>query len=333
MKKILLLLFVIPTLSFGQTKTSVTNGDFYNPLTWDCFCLPASGDNVVINHDLTMNTGIYYTAGTITINPSGSLTQTGINRDIWIDGSGRFINHGDVHVRYFLTSQWTYLENNGNFNNIDSMLTQGVVNNSGTINVYDFLNDHVANFGNFGTMNIQHNMNNQGNFDNYGSIDIGLDFSNCNTQSVHAEFTNNGTMCIANNFLNCNGDELNGSGHYYIGSLASNLGEFSGTFTFHTPTGTMAINGTIGSNVTITTGSCALYISENENIDFQLYPNPATETIFVSEKTGDYTITDIKGQIVKEGKLTQNGINVSDLNNGVYFFKLNNRGVTRLQKL
>lgn len=332
MKKLLLAAIILPTLLFAQTKTSVSNGAFYNPLTWDCICLPASGDNVVINHDLTMNTSIYYTAGSITINASGSLVESGGDRDLWVDGSGRFINHGDVSVRYIVNSQWAYLENTGNFNNIDSMLTQGVVNNSGVIGVYDFLNDQTANFGNFGTINVQNNMNNQGNFDNYGSIDVGLDFSNCNTQAMNAEFTNYGGICIANNFLNCSGDEVNGTGNYYIGSLASNLGLFSETFTFHTPTGTMAIAGTIESGVTITTGSCALEVAENENSDFELYPNPTNQTIHASEQQGNYIISDTKGQIILKGKLNQYGIDVSDLTNGIYLFHIENKGVTRFVK-
>lgn len=332
MKRILLLLLTLPMISFSQTKTSVANGAFYNPLTWDCVCLPASGDNIVINHDLTMNTSIYYTAGSITINASGSLMKTGNDKDIWVDGSGQLINHGDLSVRYFVSSNWTYIDNKGNFNNIDSMLIRGVMNNSGTINVYDFLNDQTANFGNFGDLNVQHNMNNQGNFDNWGFINIGLDFSNCNTQSLNAEFTNYNTMCIANNFLNCNGDELNGTGHYYIGNLASNLGLFSGTFTFHTPSGTMAIPGTIGSNVTVTTGNCSLEVTENENIDFQLYPNPASQTINVSEQQGNFTITDTKGQVVLIGVLNQSGIDVSNLENGIYLFQIENKGITRFVK-
>lgn len=332
MNKLLYILFLSPIFTFAQTKTTITNGDFYNPLTWDCLCLPASGDNVVINHDISMNVGIYYTSGTITINPSGSLTDNGTNKDIWVDGTGRLINHGDISVRYMATSSYTYVDNTGSFSGIDSMLTRGVMNNSGTIDVYDFLNDYTANFGNFGEINVQNNMNNQGNFDNWDAVDIGLDFSNCNTQSIHGEFTNYGTVCIARNFLNCNGDELNGSGHYYIGNLASNLGLFSGTFTFHTPSGSMAIPGTISSGVTITTGACALQVTENELNNFELYPNPTNKTLNVSLIEGDYLITDTKGQIVQSGVLSAAGIDVSTLTNGMYLFQIKDKGITRFQK-
>lgn len=332
MKNILFILFISPFFLVAQTKTSITNGDFYNPLTWDCICLPTSGDNVVINHDLTMNVGIYYTAGKITINPSGSLTDSGTDKDIWVDGSGQFVNHGDISVRYFATSQYTYTDNTGSFIGVDSMLTRGVMNNSGSIEVFDFLNDETANFGNFGSIDIQNNMNNQGNFDNWSTIDIGLDFSNCNTQNLNAEYTNYGTVCIARNFLNCAGDELNGNGHYYNGNLASNLGLFSGSFTFHTPSGTMTIPGTINSGVTITTGACTLEIAESENVTFELFPNPTNQTLHVSESQGEFKITDMEGQIILRGELNQTGIDVSSLTSGMYLFQIKNQGVTRFQK-
>jgi len=332
MKKLLLALLVIPTITYSQTKTSITNGDFYNPLTWDCVCFPASGDNVVVNHDLTMNTSIYYTAGSITINASGSLNDNGNDMDIWVDGSGRFINHGDVSVRHIATSQWTYMDNKGSFTGIDSMLTQGVMNNSGSIEVYDFLNDQTGNFGNFGTMDIQNNMNNQGNFDNWNNLNVGLDFSNCNTQSMNAEFTNNGTVCISRDFLNCSGDALRGSWHYYVGNQGSNLGVFAETFTFHIPNGNFFNLGTVESGVTITTGACALQILENETISFELYPNPANELIHVSESSGDFTISDMKGQVVLQGILNKSEIDISTLNAGMYLFKIKDLGVIRFQK-
>lgn len=332
MKTLLLLLCATPVILFAQTKTSITNGDFYNPLTWDCVCFPASGDDVVINHNLTMNTGIYYTAGTITINASGSLNDSGNDMDIWVDGTGRLINHGDISVRYMATSQWTYMDNTGSFTGIDSMLTRGVMNNSGSIDVYDFLNDQTGNFGNFGTIDIQNNMNNQGNFDNWNNLNIGLDFSNCNTQSMNAEFTNYGTVCISRDFLNCGGDALNGSGHYYVGNQASNLGVFAETFTFHIPNGNFFNLGTVESGVTITTGACALEVSENENITFELYPNPVNQTIHISQKQGNYLISDTKGQIVLSGELNQVGVDVSSLTSGMYLFQLEGRGVVRFQK-
>lgn len=332
MRNFLLLIALTPLVAFSQTKTSVANGDFYNPLTWDCLCFPASGDDVVINHDISMNTGIYYTSGTITINPSGSLTDNGQDRDIWVDGSGRLINHGDVSVRYFATSQFTYIENSGNFIGIDSMLTRGVFNNIGSIQVYDYLNDHMSNFANYGSMDIQNNMNNQGNFDNWSTMDIGLDFSNCNTQSLHGEFTNYGTVCIARNFLNCDGDELNGTGHYYIGDLSSNLGLFSGTFTFHTPTGSMTIPGTISSGVTVTSGSCALELAANNAIEFKLFPNPTRDVLYISESSIEYRIIDLNGQVILDGITSQNGIDVSSLESGMYIIQLKDKGSMRFQK-
>ncbi len=139
MKNLLLGVLIVPTLLFAQqTKTSTNSGDFYNPLTWDCLCFPASGDSLIINHNLNLNTDIYYTAGRITINPSGSLIESGGDRDVWVDGGGSLYNHGTFTVNNLLLSQWAYINNTGSFIGLDSMLTQGAMNNNGTIEVYDF---------------------------------------------------------------------------------------------------------------------------------------------------------------------------------------------------
>ena len=324
MKNLLLGLFFAPSLLFAQqTKTTITNGDFYNPLTWDCVCFPASGDSLIINHTLSLNTDIYYTAGRITITPSGSLIESGGDRDVWIDGGGSLFNHGTFSVNNLLLSQWAYLNNTADFIGLDSMLTRGVMNNSGTIEVYDFLNDQTGNFGNFGTLNVTNNMNNQGNFENYSDVTIANDFSNCNTQSMDAELTNYALFCIGNDFLNCDPDLINGSGHFYIGNLGSNFGALAGTITFHTPSGTLFNLGTVGPGVTFTTGACNLAVTENSELDMDVYPNPTNEKIYVSVNSGNYTVVDLNGKVMLQGSLTLNGIDVSALNDGMYYLNVN----------
>ncbi len=333
MKKLLLFLSLSPMLLLAQqTKTTITNGDFYNPLTWDCFCVPASGDSLIINHTLGLNTDIYYTAGRITINPSGSLTQGGVDRDVWIDGAGSLVNHGLFSVDNLLQSQWCYIENTGDFVGLDSMLTQGIVNNSGTIEVYDFLIDQTGNFGNYGLLSITHNMNNQGFLENYADIDILNDFSNCNTQSMVAEITNYGIICISNDFLNCDSDLINGSGHIYIGNQGGNLGTLDGTLTFHTPSGVISNVGTIGSGVTVTTGACNLGVGENAEANIEVYPNPATESIRVSITDGNYSIIGVNGKILMQGALDGSLIDVSELADGIYYLHVNDMSTVKFIK-
>src|SRR5690606_8693400 len=111
-----------------QIKMTIANGDFYNPLTWDCTCFPVSSDSLIINHAITLNPDIYYTAGRITINPAGSLIETGGDRDIWIDGGGSLFNHGTFSVNNLLLSEWAYINNTSDFIGLDSMLIQGTMN-------------------------------------------------------------------------------------------------------------------------------------------------------------------------------------------------------------
>jgi hypothetical protein len=279
---------------------------------------------LIINHNLNLNTDIYYTAGRITINPSGSLIESGGDRDVWVDGGGSLYNHGTFTVNNLLLSQWAYINNTGSFIGLDSMLTQGAMNNNGTIEVYDFLNDQTGNFGNFGTLTVINNMNNQGNIDNYGDITVANDFSNCNTQTMNAELTNNALFCIGNDFLNCDGDLINGLGHVYIGNAGSNIGELAGTLTFHSPLGTVFNIGTVGPGVTFTTGACNLNLNGVSNVDLEIFPNPASSAIYVSEYLGEYySIVDINGTIVLQGNLDGGDIDISHLGDGMYFLSIN----------
>ena len=70
--------------------------------------------------------------------------------------------------------------------------------------------------------------------------------------------------------------------------------------------------------------------------NINIYPNPATSTIFVeSNGNAQASIIDITGRVVKEVELTDNvtSINVDDINKGVYFIMVqdaNNRIVEKL---
>ena len=79
------LLLLCSALVFGvyaQTaRTSTASGDFLNPLNWSPIGVPASGDQLTINHNMILTTGIYYTAGTITISPGASLMEDATDRD------------------------------------------------------------------------------------------------------------------------------------------------------------------------------------------------------------------------------------------------------------
>lgn len=316
------LLLLCSALTFGSfsqtTRTSTASGDFLNPLNWSPIGVPASGDQLTINHNLIITTGIYYTAGTITINPGASLMEDATDRDFWVDGTGSLINKGTFKTHTFLASPNTTVYNFGTFSQIDSIWNQSDLINIGVLEVFDFLNDEQASFTNEGQLVVGNDYNNQGKFNNkpWGSIDVQQDFSNCNIQNLDAVYTNDGIFCIGNNMSNCAGDTLRGNGHYYIGNAASNFGVLEGNATFHTPSGSFIITGTTGSGVTITTGSCSLLTEVVEDSNWNLYPNPAENQIRI-DRTGNYSILSLDGRIIQED-YTEGTVDVSSLQSGVY---------------
>ena len=81
------------------------------------------------------------------------------------------------------------------------------------------------------------------------------------------------------------------------------------------------------------TGGTGTGIAENNN-SISIYPNPATTVLNVeAEGYNTVEIVNILGQVVYGANATSNmQINVSDLNNGVYFVRLNGANGTATQK-
>jgi len=81
-------------------------------------------------------------------------------------------------------------------------------------------------------------------------------------------------------------------------------------------------------NITLTAaGLTAEHVttSATKTLDFNLYPNPTESRLNVSlsDENATYEIVNYLGQEIKKGKLNQDGIDVSDLNSGVYFLRVN----------
>jgi hypothetical protein len=68
---------------------------------------------------------------------------------------------------------------------------------------------------------------------------------------------------------------------------------------------------------------------------FSLYPNPANEYLFVKSATSEivnYTISDVSGRIVMNGKVgPEEALNIQSLNKGIYFFRTENGSVRFLK--
>lgn len=328
---ITLLLLSISGGLTAQIHHSTNNGNFFNPFNWDCLCVPASGDSLVVNHSMQLTASIYYNAGQIKITSSGSLMEDGSNRDVWIDGTGSLINLGTFDCYRLYVSQGSF-NNAGTTVYFDSLLNQGTIINSGTMTVYDILNDQAGTFTNSGAFTIENNFNNQGLFTNGHYLSVGNDFSNCNIQSMDAMFVNDGIFCIDQDFTNCLDDTLTGTGSYFVGGSSSNFGVFDGNFSFNTSTGTLGVNtGTVDPGVSFGTAHCNLSVEE-ELADISVYPNPARDILFVSTPNLTYQIMDVTGKIVLAGTTSASGIEVSTLNAGVYTLVVVNSNGNKVQQ-
>lgn len=322
--------------SAQQTIHSAGNGNAANPLTWDCLCFPTTDDHIFIDHHVIMNTDWAVTCGgSIEITAGASLLQDA-NRQLLIDGSGSELNNSgqlsftdiaftngasgintgqfSVDKALFFGAGTTY-DNTGSMNGIDSMLTQGNFDNTGTLYTGNFLNtgtflntghidcDSMGNTGNFsstggyltfwtfgnsGTFNMQtagfmqvgNDWYNAGTFTLAAGreIFVGDDFYNGDTLGGTADLTNNGMIVVTGDFGNS--DNINGSGKFCVGAYSANSGAVTGTVNFcdNSGTGNFDLNvGTVAGTVTYCgAGSCYLAVEENTSGKVMLYPNPAT---------------------------------------------------------
>jgi hypothetical protein len=170
MKKILSLLFTfIFSGIFSQSATTVANGNWTNPLIWNCTCVPVGGYSVTINHAVTLNTSLLFNTGGITVNAAGSLVQdAALNRDIWING-GYLHNAGNVDIRFFLAS--TGAASNSGSLTVDAMTNYIPYVNSGTITMDSMT--IAGTFTNTVTGNIiGDSLTNSSVYQNYGYMNV-----------------------------------------------------------------------------------------------------------------------------------------------------------------
>lgn len=86
---ILTVLLLMAMASFGQTRTSVANGNWAAGATWDCGCIPLPGENTVIAAGDTVTISANTTTTNLTINATGFLRNTSR-----LDVNGNYVNNG-----------------------------------------------------------------------------------------------------------------------------------------------------------------------------------------------------------------------------------------------
>jgi hypothetical protein len=140
MKKILLITVLFVTgLSFGDTKTSSTHGDWNDTSTWGG-SLPAAGDDIVIAHNVVLTASDDRSANSVTVNAGKTLT---LNSVLTVATTSATVGGGKISI----SATGSYTQTAGNFTNegiIDCLSGSDLVfldsgttfTNSGQVNMY-----------------------------------------------------------------------------------------------------------------------------------------------------------------------------------------------------
>jgi trimeric autotransporter adhesin len=88
-------------------------------------------------------------------------------------------------------------------------------------------------------------------------------------------------------------------------------------------------------NITSTAAAALATTSAVEDATLNIYPNPVEDLLnvsFAQSSSSSFRILNLVGQEVKKGNITQDAINVSNLENGMYIFEVNNGDQTITKK-
>lgn len=122
MKKLLFCFFLLPVLAVAQgTTTSVQDGDWDDPATWDCACVPEV-DNAVVIHDVRID-GNTVLMQRVHVTPVGSLVMDQYFSVVIMD---TVINDGLMDLVGDIDVDWALLNNS-------TVLIEGVMHNDGVI--------------------------------------------------------------------------------------------------------------------------------------------------------------------------------------------------------
>ncbi len=228
-----LILLLLSVVTFAQdTITSVANGNWFYPFTWDCNCFPDTNNVIIVDHAVILNIDWAISSGSITVNPGASLIEN-ISGRIFYQSGGTFLNNGTVDISNIASIGGTFTNNdslrinaalyntanfinNGIIADVDSFTNAGVFTNNANakLNAHNFLTTYTC--SNSGTIRVT-NCINDGNFTNDQKI-IFINFYNSGSFQNYAggkinayDFWNVGSFQIdSNSTFNTSHDFLNG---------------------------------------------------------------------------------------------------------------------------
>ncbi len=92
-----------------------------------------------------------------------------------------------------------------------------------------------------------------------------------------------------------------------------------------------SVGGFGGAQLTVRTADLGVNVNETMLNTWRVYPNPTAHELIVADGTSrdTFTILNSSGQVVKQGNLVHNRIDVDDLSAGIYFIRLNHEGSIR----
>ncbi len=336
------LLFILSFfVSFSNAQTSVQDGNWTDPATWDCNCVPApylpGAINVTVNHNVvadiydvinSLSGRTYFDGGSLTIGANGKLIQTG-EGDLYMYNATLLVS-GTLDMRRVAVNKGTATYD-GIVQNCDSLWSDSsTVVNNGIITTLDHSIGQMGVMTNNGTINITNNMNIQGEYINSstGIIKNYVDFSNFNVFGNRAKYTNDGEHYIGNNFFNGTNDTIQGNGLICISNLSTNQGTVLGGMTISTPTSSFSLNtGLVANTVSFNNNSCVASITEIEEDKYTVFPNPFQNILTIDglEANTNIYVFSLDGKQIYQGKTSaSNTIELKDLKKGIYFLKIGN---------
>jgi hypothetical protein len=288
-KNLFLLGLLAPVSLLAQTRTSVADGNATNPFTWDCTCIPLPGNNIVINHDVILDSDFAYTSGSVTINASGSLTGTTTDRIFGLSG-GTFTNNGTFNIYNLFHAGGTFT-NNGTITVTNGFAIGGTANtqNNNTLTINDsLLVDISATLTNPASTYAKYSaiagtLNNTGAFSgtdlwSSGTLNnngIYIDIVNLYTSGL----VNNGCMLdISNDFWNS--ENVVNSHQVVIGNDMWNGDTISGTATF-TNNGTISVGHDLNNSETLNGSGSYCIAGTSSNV------GDVNGTLFICDQTGN----------------------------------------------
>lgn len=337
MKNILfLIVFFFSYFSSGAIKTTIANGDWFNPSVWSPSGVPMFEDTVVINHNITVSGSVDYAANWMIVNPGASVISDstfGLHGNLKLFGLMDIqtlgVGDGDSALIYgTLSGGISAMGNPYNINygtvNTDTLTAGEGFINSGLIDIMQL----VAGGTYFtSTSGAAINVSQQSIFSTSGNVNIELNSTVATAFLVtNADMINNGDI-TAGNWTHGSGTVSGTTGRFCVAQCFINNATITGTVDIcdASPGGFCDMDmGSISGTVTYCqSGTCAdnTGLTENESQNVSVFPNPADDFLFIDAGEGfdQYVITDMSGRVVMNGKINDNTkLDVREMEKGSY---------------